>query len=177
MPTVQWNLVPEFYHQYIRQVDAANLEEALAQHATALPRLLSNIASQQWDYRYAPGKWSLKEVVQHIIDTERIFCYRALAFARGETLSLPGFDENSYAAHSAADRRTKESLLEEFDAVQKATRLLFASFDAAQLSAVGTANNNRLYVEGIGYIIAGHCRHHLNMLSERYLQPAAAQHN
>jgi hypothetical protein len=170
MAAMNWNKVPEFYHNYIRQVAHLTLAEALTQHGTELPELLHDVAEEKWVYRYAPGKWSIKEVVQHIIDAERIFCYRALSFARGEKAALPGFDENEYAAAARADNRTKTSLLQEFNVVQQGSSLLFASFDEAQLAAAGTANNNSIYVEAIGYIVAGHCRHHIQVLRERYLQ-------
>lgn len=174
MADIQWEKVPEFYHKYIRQVQAPDLETALEVHATSLPALLGALPDEHWSYRYAPGKWSIREVVQHIIDTERIFCYRALCFTRGESASLPGFNENLYANQSRADQRSKESLLEEFDTVQKGTRFLFQSFDPAHLDASGIANGNPIYVKGIGFIIAGHCQHHLNILQERYLQDAGA---
>ncbi len=173
MAAIEWDKVPEFYHNYIQQVAYLTLADAFAQHRTGLPHLLQQLEEEQWSYRYAPGKWSIKEVVQHITDAERIFCYRALSFARGEKAALPGFDENNYAANSGADNRTKQSLLQEFDAVQKASSLLFSSFNEEQLAATGTANNKEIYVAAIGYIIAGHCRHHLHILQERYLDAAA----
>lgn len=108
-------------------------------------------------------------MVQHLIDAERIFAYRALCIARGETVSLPGFDENIYAAASKADGRTKEELLAEFKTARQSTAQLFVSFDEAQLAATGTANNNSISVNAIGFIIPGHVQHHLNVLEERYL--------
>jgi hypothetical protein len=108
-------------------------------------------------------------MVQHIIDTERIFAYRALCIARGEKTSLPGFDENNYAAHSAADRRKKEDLIEEFDVVRRSTTALFQSFTDGQLMATGIANNNPIEVNGIGFITVGHVTHHITILRERYL--------
>jgi hypothetical protein len=170
---VEWNKVPEFYHNYIRKVAHLTLPEALAQHGAELPLSLQNVPEEQWAFRYAPGKWSIKEVVQHIIDAERIFCYRALCFARGEKAALPGFDENEYAAASGADNRTKMALLQEFETVQQGTSQLFASFGDGQLTASGTANKSSIYVAAIGYIIAGHCLHHINILKERYLQLSA----
>ena len=170
MAALDWNKVPEFYHNYLRQVAHLTLADALAQHSTELPTLLRDVPEEKWSFRYAVGKWSIKEVVQHIIDAERIFCYRALSFARGEKAAFPGFDENEYAAAARADNRTKRDLLQEFDVVQQGSSLLFASFDEAHLAASGTANNNSIYVEAIGYIIAGHCRHHVQILRERYLQ-------
>jgi hypothetical protein len=112
--------------------------------------------------------WSIKELVQHVIDSERIFSYRALCFARGESASLPGFDENTYAAASQADNRNKQSLLEELRAVQVATTLLFQSFSEAQLDQTGIANNNPVSVRAIGFITVGHTLHHKKILQEKY---------
>lgn len=170
MAAIEWNKIPEWYHNYIKKVAHLTLTDALAQHSTELPSVLEGVEAEKWNFRYAPGKWSIKEVTQHIIDAERIFCYRALSFARGEKQPLPGFDENEYALNAQADNRTKAALLQEFDVVQQSTSLLFASFSPEQLAATGTANNNSIYVAAIGYIIAGHCRHHVHILQERYLQ-------
>lgn len=175
MSSIAWERIPVFYHKYVQQVQEGSLREVLARHADSLPRVLGGLPEERWSHSYAPGKWSIKEVVQHIIDTERIFCYRALAFARGEQAALPGFDENAYAAAADANRRTGDDLLAEFAAVQQATQLMFASFSSEQLASVGTANGNPMYVAGIGYIIAGHCMHHLHILTERYLTTNAAQ--
>ena len=131
---------------------------------------LKNIPDEKWDYRYAEGKWTIKELVQHIIDAERIFCYRALNFARKDRSELPGFDENEFAAVSKADKRSKQDLLDELATVQKSSMQLFASFDDEQLNESGKANGNSIYVNGIGFIIVGHTMHHLNILKERYLQ-------
>lgn len=173
MSQINWDKIPSFYHRYVQQVDQLSLEGALQQYAVQLNTALDAIPETQWNYRYAPGKWSIKEMVQHIIDTERIMAYRALCFARGEQQSLPGFDENAYANHSHADYRSKESLLREFNTVHQTTRMLFESFTRQQIDAAGTANGNGVYVGGLGYIIAGHALHHLSVLQERYLAPLA----
>ena len=131
--------------------------------------VLENIDVEKWDDRYEEGKWSIKEVVQHVIDAERIFCYRALCFARKETRELPGFDENLYANASKAEKRNKEDLIDELAIVQKSSVALFESFDEEQLSFSGIANGKSVYVEGIGYIIIGHTLHHKKILLERYL--------
>jgi hypothetical protein len=161
--------IPSFYHNYISQVTAPDLSSALAKHQQQLVAELKEIPGERWDYRYAEGKWSIKELVQHIIDGERVFCYRALRFARKDATELPGFDENLFNENAHADRRTKEDLIEELAAVQKASVLLFRSFDEDQLEASGVANGNAVYVRGIGFIIVGHALHHLNILKERYL--------
>ena len=168
MPKPDLQKVPTFYHNYINQVQQEDLDAAMEAHLSNIIPALNSIPEDKWSYRYAEGKWSIKELVQHVLDTERIFNYRALCFARKETISLPGFDENKYAAASHAERRNKKELIEELEAVQKATRLLFASFDEEQLESEGTANNKSISVAANGFIIAGHALHYLRILQERY---------
>ncbi len=108
--------------------------------------------------------------MQHLIDAERIFSYRALCFARKDTVALPGFDEDIYAKHSKANQRSKESLLQEVKFVQQSSAAMFNSFDKEQIEASGIANNNSIYVSAIGFIINGHALHHKKILEERYLQ-------
>ncbi|MGZ8538089.1 MAG: DinB family protein [Flavisolibacter sp.] len=170
MLQVDFSRVPVFYHKYINLVKEQDLSEALRNHQNNLASELNNIPESTWDYRYAEGKWTIKELVQHIIDGERIFCYRALNFARKDSNELPGFDENEFAAVSNADKRSKKDLLDELTTVQKSSMQLFASFDEEQLDQSGTANGNSIYVKGIGFIIVGHTLHHLNIIRERYLQ-------
>src|SRR2546423_1209086 len=129
MSSVDLSRVPEFYHKYINLVNAKDLQKAFHLHQTDLISVLENIDAEKWDDRYEEGKWSIKEVVQHVIDAERIFCYRALCFARKETRELPGFDENLYASASKAEKRNKEDLIDELAIVQKSSVALFESFD------------------------------------------------
>jgi hypothetical protein len=170
MPNVDLSRVPEYYHKYINLVSDRELEEAFAFYPPAFINFLQTIPVEKWDFRYAEGKWSIKEMVQHIIDTERIFSYRALCFARKDQTSLPGFDEKEYANNSNAGRRSMKDLIDELQAVQTSTAFLFRSFDPGMLEEEGTANGNPIYVKGIGYIIQGHIKHHENILKERYLQ-------
>ena len=172
MANVDLSRVPSFYHGYIQQVQEDRLSDALQSHQQILLNELKQIPEERWDHRYAEGKWSIKEVVQHIIDAERIFCYRALRFARKDSVELPGFDENLFAANSKSERRTKQDLLEELATVQKSSALLFASFDEEQLQASGVANGKSIYVKAIGFIVVGHGLHHLNVVRERYLAGA-----
>ena len=169
MPKPDLSRIPQYYHNYINQVQGDNIPSIFTQHQQEPLAFLNTIPNEKWDYAYAEGKWSIKEMVQHIIDAERIFCYRALCFARKDKTSLPGFDENTYAQYSKANNRTKEDLLAELSIVQKGSATLFASFDEEQLNATGTANGKPIYVLGIGFIIVGHTLHHLNILKERYL--------
>jgi hypothetical protein len=110
-------------------------------------------------------------MLQHIIDAERIFCYRALCFARKDTTPLPGFDENTYAANSKSENRKWKSLVNEFMVVRWSTENLFSSFDAEQLESGGTSGGKSNYVMAIGFIIAGHANHHMKVIEERYLAP------
>ncbi|NTS41262.1 DinB family protein [Flavisolibacter sp. BT320] len=160
--------IPPFYHNYVKQVEEGEILPALESSHEKVVSILESIPGEKWSYRYADGKWSILEMVQHMIDTERIFAYRALCIARGEKASLPGFDENAYAATSNAERRSKEDLLEEWSVVRKATLLLYRSFTEEQTKNAGTANNFPIGVDAIGFIAAGHVRHHLNILKERY---------
>jgi uncharacterized damage-inducible protein DinB len=160
--------VPSFYHKYIQLVPGDDLIRLLKESETKTATFLAAIPEERWAYRYAAGKWSIKELVQHVIDSERIFAYRAVCFSRGESASLPGFDENTYAAASEADRRNKQSLLDELLAVQAATTLLFQSFSETQLDRTGIANNNPVSVLAIGFITVGHTLHHIKILQEKY---------
>lgn len=125
--------------------------------------------------RYAPGKWTPKEILLHVIDDERIYAYRALRFARGDATALPGFDQEPYAAASEADARPLESLLDEYAAVRRATLSLFANLPEAAWLRAGVANGARVTVRALAYHIAGHERHHLAVLRERYGLPGEEQ--
>ena len=160
---------PEYFHKYIQLVPSSDLETAFKLHQTDLLSLLEGIDSDKWDHRYAPDKWTIKELVQHIIDTERVFAYRALCVARKEKQSLPGFEEKDYAAASKAGKRDPHDLMEELGLVQKSTAKLFESFDNEQLNQVGIANGKSVSTKALGYIIIGHVIHHKHILEEKYL--------
>ncbi|MGI4743835.1 MAG: alpha/beta hydrolase-fold protein [Janthinobacterium lividum] len=154
----------------------------LRQQPAELHRDLARLTAGQALLRYAPGKWTPKEMLLHIIDTERIFTYRALRFARGDAQSLPGFNENEFAASSEANDRLMSDLLTEYHAVRAATLALFGSLNEAQLDRVGSANGAPTSVRALLFITAGHERHHLAILRERYwpvlppAEPGGAQH-
>lgn len=169
MPHVDLSRVPEYYHKYINLAIDDDLQTAFKNHQTAFIDFLKDIPKKKWNYRYAEGKWTIKEVVQHIIDAERVFTYRALCFARKDQTQLPGFDENIFAANAKADERSKKDLIKELKTVQQSSALLFNSFDDEQLEQSGVANNNPTYVKGIAYILLGHTLHHKKILEERYL--------
>ncbi len=173
MANVDLSRVYEYYHRYINQVTEGDLTKAFQKHQTELVSALIAIPDEKWNYRYAEGKWSIKEVVQHVIDGERIFCYRGLCFARKDKTPLPGFDENTYAEASKADKRSKEDLVEELKTVQRSSAQMFASFNEEQLNEDGVANGKPVYVKALGFILIGHALHHKNILMERYLKDNA----
>jgi hypothetical protein len=123
----------------------------------------------KFDYRYAEGKWTIKEIIQHIIDTERIFAYRALRISRNDQTPLPGFDENDFANNTAAQTRGLQDLLTEFSAVRHSNLLLFKSFSDEQLLQVGIASEHSISVRAIGFILIGHQKYHQKVFEERYL--------
>jgi DinB superfamily len=169
MPRPDLNRVASFFQNYINQVRQDDLLPALRELGNDFISLVKTIPASKHDHAYAEGKWTLRELFQHIIDTERILSYRALCFARKETQSLPGFDENTYAASSKAANRSWNDMIEEFSIVRKASEYLFASFDHEQLESGGKANNKPMYVLGLGFVVAGHCQHHVNIIKEKYL--------
>lgn len=162
----------EFYAKYVAAVPEGDLLVTLETQLQELVALLDGLGEQRAGHRYAPGKWSVKEVVGHIADAERIFAVRALAAARGETQTLPGFDENAYVASAQFDGRTLNSLLGELTAVRRATLALFRSFDEGVLARTVNANGRPVSARALAWIVAGHERHHVQILRERYLTAA-----
>lgn len=169
MATPLHGTYPAYFEKYINLAEAENTQQLIDKYSEPIWKFFKNIPTKKAAYRYAEDKWSLKELLQHIIDTERIFAYRALTIARQDTTSLPGFDENAYAAVSHADSRTWKSLLKEFKAVRKSTNMLINSFTNDQLQQSGITNGNPNTTVAISYIIFGHILHHINIVNERYL--------
>ncbi len=169
MPRPDLTRVPEFYHNYIKLVPEDDLMTSLKNQTPVVIDFIKNIPVNKIDYAYAEGKWTIKEIMQHIIDAERVFCYRALRFARKDPTPLPGFDENLFAENAKTDNRNWNDLIEEFKAVRRATEWLYSSFDEEQLDATGFSNNNSNYVLAFGYITVGHSIHHTKIIKERYL--------
>jgi len=169
MPRPDLSRVPQFYHGYISTVKEDDLIAGLKSSTKNLFELLKSIPKEKYDHQYAEGKWTVKEVVQHMLDGERVFSYRALRFARKDDTPLPGFDENLFAQTAKADKRNWNDMVEEFAALRKANEAMFASFDKDQLESSGVASESSTYVLGIGYILAGHVNHHCKIIKERYL--------
>lgn len=159
---------PAFYHTYVNEVPENDLLQALHNNRQAIEPLMLQ-AMDKGNYRYAEGKWSIKEVLMHIIDAERIFAYRALTFARGDKNALPGFDEDAYVNYYSADKRTLQHIYGELIAVRNTTMFLFQSFDEEALQRSGIANGNAISVSALGFVIAGHANHHFKVIKERYL--------
>src|SRR5436305_11080299 len=160
---------PAFADYVGRVADHEDVVEVLTSQLDQVVALIRGIPERRGDYRYAPGKWSIKEVVGHLMDTERVFCYRALAFARADANPLPGFDEKAWVPPGRFDARPLKDLAAELEAVRRATIALFSGLDADALERRGTANNNPITVRALAWIIVGHERHHVGIVRERYL--------
>jgi len=168
---VESNEYASFYQPYIDQINKndksliENLEDSLQK---AL-KLLNTMDNEKQLYRYADGKWTIKELVQHIIDAERVFNYRALRFARNDKTDLSGFDENDFVTASKANQRDFKELLEEFSALRKSTIFLYKSFSENSFLLQGKASGSVMSVRALGYVTSGHLLHHLQIIKSRYL--------
>lgn len=160
---------PPFYQGYVEKAEGPDLLEALRIAEQRLHDVLKTVSEDKAGFRYAPGKWSIKEVVQHLIDCERVFAYRALRFARKDTTPLPGFEENDYAPAAEADRLTLDALMRELDVVRASTMLMIQGFPPGALERSGTSNGRPISVRAICWVIAGHSNHHAAVLAERYI--------
>lgn len=159
----------EYYKPYVALVGDLSLVAALENGLVETKRFFNEMPSEKHLYQYSTGKWTPKEILLHLIDTERVFCYRAMFFARDQGSSLGGFDENIFGANCNANGRTMEGLLNEYIAVRSASICLFQSFDEVALKQGGMANNQPLSARAAGFIICGHEIHHKNVIEERYL--------
>lgn len=149
--------------------DSGHVLHQLRENASTLRQLILSMPVERLNKGYAPGKWTPKELLVHLIDAERIFTYRALCIARNDTQPLPGFEENDYVSASNANDRDIEDILEEYENVKKATLSLFNSFNNDILLRKGLANNAPVSVRALAYMVAGHEMHHINIIKERYL--------
>lgn len=159
---------PSYFNTYIKLVPEHNVMDALNNNTQKAETFFNLISEKQSLYKYADGKWTIKEILQHVIDTERIFTYRALAISRADTAILPSFDENKYAANSLANQRNWKDLNEEFQSVRQSTILLFNSFLPASLNNSGKISDYQMTVLALGFTSAGHVMHHMNIIRERY---------
>ncbi|GEN72227.1 DinB family protein [Chryseobacterium lathyri] len=159
----------KYVQRYLDQIPSEDWIGELKLSGEKTVEIYAALTEGQSLFAYADGKWTLKELLLHLSDAERIFQYRILAFARGEKAQLPGFDEEEYAAASFANNRSLESLLEEYKLVRKSSQILIETLEPGVLNNTGIANGNKLAVETIGKLIVGHNYHHLNIIKERYL--------
>lgn len=157
-----------YYGQYVGKVPDGDLLEILARERRETVALLRGLSDAQALRRYQPGKWSVKEVIGHVCDSERVFSYRAMRIARGDTTPLASFDQDAYVPAGGFDARPTAELAAEYDAIRGATLTLLHSFDAAALARRGTASGKAVSVRGLAWIIAGHARHHWDIVKERY---------
>jgi DinB family protein len=163
-------LAAEFYQNYISKAPDENVVKAIEKNARNFRKLLKKIPKKKIDYAYAEGKWTIRELVQHVIDAERVFSYRATSIARKDATPLPSFDENVWAANSQASNRGWKEMIEEFRSLRAANAILFSTFAEEQLRSIGVASNKEVNVLAIGYILAGHVEHHIDVIKERYLK-------
>lgn len=160
---------PEYYERYISKVATDDLISTLLTEHYDTIDLITSVDLETQHFRYAEGKWNMLEIIQHLIDSERIFAFRALSIARGETQVLPGFDENAYAVESHAAKRNMNDLAREFSVVRASTVELLKSMSDEMVERSGMANGKPITVAALFYIIAGHELHHRNIIEERYI--------
>lgn len=158
------------HDNYINIYDGIEVVDALQTRIADIKKTLTIVSElDKWDYAYAAEKWTIKEVIQHCIDCERIFSFRAQHIAREDLQTLNFFDENKYALTSKAKNRKPEELIKEWTNLMKATYFQFESFDDETLNKIGTIGDREFSVEKIGFLMAGHAIHHMNVINERYL--------
>lgn len=162
-------VMPQFFDRYINLADNVLILDALQQGDSFENLIPAKTLEALGDLRYAPGKWTVKDILQHIIDNERIMSYRALRFARNDQTSLPGYDEESFGQFANGARRTIADLYTEYAAVRQSSIALFKSFDEEMLLRSGVCFNQTISVLALGFVLVGHATHHVNIIQERYV--------
>lgn len=165
LPASEYN---EYYARYIQQIPDVSLISALDESAAALLEVLVHVPEDKVDYAYAPGKWTVKECLQHIVDTERVFAGRALRIGRGDEALLPGFDQDAFANVADVSERRWLNMIEEFRVVRKSSSILFKSLTEKDLARIGHMSGAPASCRAIGFILSGHAFHHANLYQERY---------
>lgn len=160
-----------YFEQYMQLVSVKEMSiiDNLEASQKEFHNLLENLPVEKHNYAYDEDKWTLKELIQHVIDTERVFCYRALCFARNDKTELPGFDQDIFVDNDNANDRDFYELLSEMDVLRKSTIQMFKSFTSEALLRKGIASKNSISVRALGYLFSGHQLHHVNIITERYL--------
>ena len=159
----------EYYSRYIDRVPDGDIVETLRRQIPETLAFLRAIPDSKADFRYAPGKWSIKEIVGHMADAERVFQYRALRFSRADSTPVPGFDENLYVDNAPHSRLSLNDLIDDFERIRGSTIFMFTGMDEEAMSRRGVANDAEVSVRAIAYIMAGHETHHLQVIRDRYL--------
>lgn len=162
-------IAADYYHQYIDLVKDKPLFPALKEGSKQMIKLMKSIPEEKWNFAYAKGKWTIKELLIHLIDTERVMCYRALRIARNDKTPMPGFEQDDYIKAVDVSGRSPKSIIKEYKAVRKATLIFFKYLDDEALARTGIASENEVSVAALGYILAGHEHHHAKILAEKYL--------
>ena len=160
---------PPYYGTYINKLPAGDPLAIMAEQIPEVMTLLGALSKEKTAFAYAPGKWTIKQVVGHMIDTERVFTYRALSFARADASPLPSFDENAWMAPAQFDDRSLTSLVDEFVAVRRATIALLSGLPVEARTRRGIASGKEVSVRALAHILPGHVAHHLQVLKDRYL--------
>jgi uncharacterized damage-inducible protein DinB len=158
-----------YYDSYVNKVPEGNIVATLRLQTAKVLALYQSLSDDQWSSTYAPGKWTIKELLVHLLDSERIFAYRALRIARGDQTPLPGFEQDDYIVTSQANERAAADLLEEYQALRSSTICLLQNFTPAMLARTGTASGSNISVRALCAIITGHELHHFQIIQERYL--------
>ena len=158
-----------YYGNYIQLSEDAPLVQSLENSMQVFQDFVSNIPESQMNFSYQFDKWTIAELLMHLLDSERVFQYRAFRFARNDQTALPGFEQDDYVLESRAGERTKEDIIQEYLAIRRSSIYLFASFGDEVMQRIGTASGSPMSVRALGHIIVGHQVHHLNILQDRYL--------
>jgi uncharacterized damage-inducible protein DinB len=166
LPTTDYN---PFYQTYIDKLGDVDLMVMMQNQLGNFPEFINSIPDEKWTFAYGLDKWSIAEVLLHVLDTERVFQYRALRFGRNDSTPIPGFDQDQYVPESNANGRSKESIIEEYRSIRTSSITLFFSFDEAILKRWGTANGFKMSVAALGFVMLGHQKHHRDVIRQRYL--------
>lgn len=169
MALIAKDVYPDYYETYISKVKEPDLLMALLKNKADTEALYRGVSSEKEDYRYAEGKWSIKEVLLHVMDTERVMAYRALRFARNDQTPLPGFDQDVFAGAYKLENVNMDQLVEEFLAIRNSTILMFRHLEEDQLHQIGVASGWEMSVNALLHVIVGHAEHHNAIVTERYL--------
>lgn len=161
-----------YYETYIKKVKGKDFIQSLKEQKFETLAVLSKLSDKEWNHKYAPEKWTVKEVMLHIMDTERIFAYRALRVARNDQTAMPGFDHNDYVPYYHAAQRLGSSIIKEYESIRNSTITLFENLNDEDFGRLGEASGSPISPLSLGYMIAGHEIHHIQLLHERYFNEA-----